>query len=104
MDLEQKDDMSIVTLDTTLTKASVAELAEMFSYIERLDPHKIILDFQRVIYVNSSGLDGLFQQYSPLYSRKFDLEIQSASDDIKGLLTLANFHLISEIKACDAAE
>ena len=97
MELEQQDGVSTIKMDTPLTKQVAGELSNLLSFIGGQEPHKIILDFQLVPYVNTSGMNELFQQFSPLYNRKFNLEIQQVNKEVGELLRLANFHLISDI-------
>jgi len=97
MKFTQEDGVSIITMTDPLTGGVAAELSELFSYIGGQDPHKIILNIKLVPYINSTGLDLLFQEYSPLFYKKFNLEIEQASEDNFAILKLANFHLIAKI-------
>lgn len=97
MKFSQDGDISTIQMAGSLTKQVEGELSGIFDYIAGRDPHKIILDFHLMPYANSAGLNVLFQQYLPLYNKKFILEIQQAREEVAEVLMLANFHLIADI-------
>ena len=97
MEFIQKDNVSILTFDSSLTAKNAKEVAHFFEYIGGHPAHLIVLNMGATSHVTAKGLNTLFQYYLPLYKNKFLLEIHEANEAIMALLKLANFHIISHI-------
>lgn len=95
MEFLQKDNVSTLTLGSSLTAKNIEELAYFLELIGRQHAHSIVLNMHATSYVTAKGLDALFQHYLPLYRKKFLLEIHEANEAVAALLGLANFHVIS---------
>ncbi len=97
-----KGDCSICDVDGEINLNTSPELRKSFDDLVKSKVKKVIIDFSKVPYIDSSGLATLIELFQRLKKSNANLRICSLSEKVKNIFEITKLHKLFDI--CDDQE
>jgi anti-sigma B factor antagonist len=99
MEIERRENGNVVILDMNgkLDLHSVSEVMDLISKLVEEQKYNVIINLDRVFFVDSSGLGALISSVSTLRKYRGDLKIIKVSKSIRNVFELTKLTSIFEI-------
>lgn len=97
MKTSQSKDVTLVEIDDRLEADTVEEFRSTMHQLAEEGQVKVVIDFNNISFVDSSGLGGLVSAVRQFRQQDGDIKLARITDDVRPLVEIVRLHRIFDI-------